>query len=89
MAATRVVLVGVTFNSWEEWGWLNSAIRTRANGDLQDGTGRVLATVVKGTKVDRLALDLPPGTTLQSVIGPADRNTCGTALFTCEAIEVY
>jgi hypothetical protein len=89
LAATRVVLVGVTFNSWEEWGWLNSAIRTRANGDLQDGTGKVLATVVKGAKVDRLTLDLSPGTTLQSVIGPADRNTCGTALFTCEAIEVY
>ena len=89
MAATRVVLVGVTFNSWEEWGWLNSAIRTRANGDLQDGTGKVLATVVKGAKVDRLTLDLSPGTTLQSVIGPADRNTCGTAVMTVEAVEVY
>ena len=89
MPATRVVYVGVTFTSWEDWGWLNSAIRTRADGTLIDGSGKVLATVTRGTKIDRLVLDLLPGTTLQSVIGPADRNVCGTAVMTVESVEVY
>jgi hypothetical protein len=89
IAARRVVLIGATFTSWDDWGWLNSAVRTRTNGDLLDLAGKVIGTVTRGVKYDRLTLDLPAGTRLSSVIGPADRNTCGCPVLTAEAVEVY
>jgi hypothetical protein len=89
IAARRVVLIGVTFNSWDDYGWVNSAVRTRTNGDLQDVNGKVIGTVTKGVRYDRLTLDLPAGTVLKSIVGPADRNVCGTAVFVAEGVEVY
>ena len=76
-------------NSWTDYAWLNSACKVKLNGEIVDMNNKPIGTVTKGIRYDRLTLDLPPGTALQSVIGPADRNTCGTAVLTCEAIEVY
>jgi hypothetical protein len=89
LPARRIVLLGVTFTSWSDYGWLCSAVRTRTNGDLQDISGNVLGKVTAGVKVDRLVLDLPAGTTLQSILGPDAVATCGTPSMTIEALEVY
>jgi hypothetical protein len=87
--ARRIVLLGVTFTSWSDYGWLCSAVRTRSNGDLQDLAGNVLGKVTAGVKVDRLTLELPAGTTLQSILGPAAVATCGSPVLTMEAMEIY
>ena len=63
--------------------------KVKLNGEIVDMNNKPIGTVTKGIRYDRLTLDLPPGTALQSVIGPADRNTCGTAVITVEAVEVY
>lgn len=87
--AKRIVLLGVRFSNFSDYGWLNSAVRTRANGDLQDLNGKVIGKVVKNKTYARLTIDLPAGTVLSSLIGPADINTCGGPTMTVEALEVY
>jgi hypothetical protein len=91
VAARRVVLLGVTFASWGDYAPLNSAMNIKANGEivLAGTAGPAIGTVTRGVKYDRLTLDLPVGTRLSSIIGPADRNTCGCPVFTAEAVEVY
>jgi hypothetical protein len=91
IAARRVILLGVTFSSWGDYAPLNSAMNIKANGEivLAGTAGPAIGTVTRGVKYDRLTLDLPMGTRLSSIIGPADRNTCGCPVFTAEAVEVY
>jgi hypothetical protein len=91
IAARRVILLGVTFSSWGDYAPLNSAMNIKANGEivLAGTAGPAIGTVTRGVKYDRLTLDLPVGTRLSSIIGPADRNTCGCPVFTAEAVEVY
>jgi hypothetical protein len=88
MPATKVSYTGINVSTMPDWGWLNSAVRTRANGDLQSAsTGAVLGRVTVGV-ASNVELTLPPGTILTSLIGAASVNTCGTPTMTVDAMTV-
>lgn len=85
----RIVLLGVTINAVSDWGWFNSAVRTRSNNTLQDSNGNTLATFSIGQKSSRMELVFSNPVTLQSILGHNDPNTCGAVRMSFEGMEIY
>jgi hypothetical protein len=89
MTVRKIVYLGLTVNSASDWGWLNSALRIRSNGDIiLNGTETVVGKAPIGTKVARLEINLSP-VELTSIIGAASINTGGCPTMTIEGMEIY
>lgn len=89
ITARSITFHGATITAVVDWGYLCSAVRTLANGDLVlDGTsGPAIGRITFGTKQD-ITVTLPAGTQLRSVIGAADVNVSGTPTMVVEGITI-